>query len=60
MVKINKQKENMKQYQTNQMSLSLNICQKPDFGPILGLNGPMFWPKFCGQYKKPPLIVKYH
>ena len=50
----------MKQYQTNQMSLSRIICQKPDFGPILGLNGPKFWPKFCGQYKKPPLIVKYH
>jgi hypothetical protein len=33
--KIDKLKhENMKQYQTNQMSLSRNICQKPDFGPI--------------------------
>ena len=47
----------MKQYQTNQMSESKYL---PDFGPILGLKGPKFWPKFCGQYKKPPLIVKYH
>ena len=42
------------------MSLSRDICQKPDFGPNLGLNYHNFRPKIFGQHKKSPLVVKYH
>ena len=37
------------QYQTNRMSLSRNICQKPDFGPNLGLKWPKFGPEIFFQ-----------
>ena len=48
------------QYQTNRMSLSRDICRKPDFGPNLGLNYHNFRPKIFGQHKRSPLVVKYH
>ena len=40
------------QYQINRMSVSRDICRKPDFGPNLGRNGPNFGPKFVGQHIK--------
>ena len=37
-----------------------NNLLKTRFWPNLGLNDPNFGPKFVGQHKKPPFVVKYH
>ena len=37
------------QFQTNRVSQSQDISQKPNFGPKLGLNGPNLGPKIFFQ-----------
>ena len=52
------------QYQTNQISQCRAMSQKPDFGPNLGLNGPILGPNIffdCNNHQfLLDIIAVYH